>query len=198
MKSINFNQLTLENFNQWPLVLRYSTVIISGMLLVILNYELFISANLDQSKIETYETMNLKTEFERKQQSSNLAAYQQQLQLLNENYQVNLKQLVKKNELSTLLNEISLKAVSSGLFVEFFSPKTDESSTKKYLIINMDLVGEYHKLARFLSNLIDFNKLITFDNFEIRQEEVKNKINHLVRMKISAKIYLHPYEGKNE
>lgn len=196
MKSINLNELSLDNFHLWPHFLKYCTLLLSGILLVMLNYELFVSNNLDQYKLLSDETINLKTEFEKKQPLVNLAAYQKQFQLLNKNYQSNLQLLVKENEISNLLNEISDKAVSCGLEVEFFSPKTDEKRSKKQLIINLDLLGEYHKVARFLSNLADFNRLISFDDFELRSAEVESRANNLVRMKISAKI--HRYQRENE
>ena len=99
MSKITFNELTLENFHQWPHFLKYSLLIFFAILCCFLNYWLIFSSNFSQYKILTNEEIHLKAEFENKQQLANVKAYKNQLQAIEKIYGNRLKLLVKKNEI---------------------------------------------------------------------------------------------------
>ncbi len=172
MKIFKLNELTLDKFEHWPPIFKYSIVIFLPILVAILNYAFFLNSHLDQYKIQAHERIALKKEYELKQQNSDVNAYQKQLQSIKRKYARSLKVLVKEKEITNLINKISLSAVSSGLLIDFFAPKSVVDNTlQKELIIKIETAGEYHKIASFFSQIASFNKLITFDNFEIKSKE---------------------------
>jgi type IV pilus assembly protein PilO len=190
MIRINLNELTLDEILHWPPVLRYSMLIVFAILLALLNYGLVLSSNLDRYKSLANEKINLERVYERKQPFTNLQAYQKQLHIIRKMYGTGLKQLVKENEISNFLNEISQIALSTGVVIEFFTPKIeDKNGRKKELIIKIEVAGEYHKLALFLSKISDLDKLITFDNFKVFVEDINSTVSNLLRMQIKAKIH---------
>jgi type IV pilus assembly protein PilO len=197
MTKVYFKELNLENFHQWPYALKYSLLIFFAILLGILNYWLIFNSKFHQYKIRVNEEINLREEFENKHRLANVPAYQNQLYRIEKIYRNNLKLLVRENEISNLLNEISQMGLSSGLVFKYFSPKIEEkNSSKKEDIINIEVIGEYQKLALFFSKISNYNRLVTLDDFEIIKEyfgEIKRncmiKNNNLLRMRIMAKIY---------
>ncbi|MBA2651945.1 MAG: type 4a pilus biogenesis protein PilO [Tatlockia sp.] len=190
MKQINLNLLTFDNFYYWPNSLKYFMLFFIAILLLTLNYGLILSSSLHRYKYLNHDEMSLKMEFEKKQPLANLQAYQEQLNRVENIYEKGLKQLVKEDEISSLVNDISQAGVSSGLIIEFFAPiALEKKELSKNLIIKMEVVGEYHCLSLFLAKISDLNRLITFENFEVINESINNKINNFLRMKITAKIY---------
>ncbi len=189
MNRIKLNELTFDNIQHGPPVVKYFIIIFFAVLLTLLNYALFLKSNLVRYKNLVNEKISMEKDFERKQQFTNVQAYQKQLHSLKKMYRAGFKQLVKENEISNLLNKISQIAVTTGLFIELFTPKIeDKKGLNKEYIIKMEVTGEYHNLALFLSKISDFDKLITFDNFEVFVEDINNKMNNLLRMKVRAKI----------
>ena len=199
MTKLTFNELSLETFHQWPLPLKYSMLVLGGILFGILNYWLLLSSNWYQYEILVNEEINLKSEFEKKQQLANLKAYQKQMQAVETKYGNSLKQLVKENEVSKLLNNIAQIGSSSGLIFEILSSNLeDKKKLKNELIINIQLIGKYHKLAEFFSKISNLNRLVTIKSFEIIKVNIDNKkidfdVNNrnILRMKVVAQIPRH-------
>ncbi|MBA2709799.1 MAG: type 4a pilus biogenesis protein PilO [Tatlockia sp.] len=190
MKTFNLNQLAIINFASWPPMRKYVLLTLLPIFIIILNHGLFFYSGLEQYKILADETLHLKKAFEKKQQLSNLEAQQTQLSHIKKKYAKSLSLLVKEKELSKVLNKISSSAASSDLLIEFLVPKSrGEDTLQKESIIRIEALGDYHGLATFYSKITSLSKLITFDNFEIQTEIINNKINPLLRMKISANIH---------
>lgn len=188
MKSLNFNELTLDNFHQWPQIFKYFALITFAIFLCFLDYVFFLKSSIFQYKFLANEDLKLRLEFEKKYQLTNLQAYQKQLHKIEKMHEASLKKLVKESEISALLNDISQAGVSSGLFFEFFAPEiVEKKEVQKSLIIKLEVVGEYHGLALFISKISNFKQLITIENFEVTKEYELNE--NFLRMKIKAKIH---------
>lgn len=197
MNKINFNELTLENFNQWPISFKYFVFIALEILLGILGYWFILKPNFERYDRLFNQEIHLRAEFESKQQKANLDAHQRQLQALNKEYGTMFKLLVTENDRSSLLDNISKAGIASGLVFELFAPGIEEK--KEFyleLVINIVVLGEYQQLAQFITRISEFSRLVTLDNFEIQRGlvEMKDnrsqiKIDDLLRMKIRAKIY---------
>lgn len=194
MNTINLSELTLENIGQWPLPVKIGAICGVSILIIALGYWLIIKANFEQyANLQTKET-SLKTEFETKQrQASNLQAYRNQLQLMNERFGAMLKQLPAKNEMPGLLEEISKTGVSAGLKFELFAPQPEvQHDFYIELPIKITVQGSYMHLALFLSRVAEMSRIVTLHEFSI--EGLSSKDNKTFSedelvMKITAKIY---------
>lgn len=194
MNSINLNELTLDNIGQWPLPVKVGVIAGISILIIALGYLLIVKSNFEQyATLQTKET-TLKSEFETKQhQASNLQAYRNQLQLMNERFGAMLRQLPAKNEMPGLLEEISKTGVASGLKFQLFAPQPEVPHDFYIeLPIKITVEGSYMQLAVFMSRVAEMNRIVTLHEFNI--EGVPSKDHKVVSeeqltMSITAKIY---------
>lgn len=194
MNSINLNELTLDNIGQWPMPVKVGVIAGISILIVALGYWLIVKSNFEQyATLQTKET-TLKSEFESKQhQASNLQAYRNQLQLMNERFGAMLRQLPAKNEMPGLLEEISKTGVASGLKFDLFAPQPEvQHDFYIELPIKITVEGSYMQLAVFMSRVAEMNRIVTLHEFDI--EGVSSKDHKIVSedelvMSITAKIY---------
>ena len=192
MTRINLSELTLDNFWQWPIGLRYCALILSQILLGCLSYSFILKPYLIQYEDLVDQEMSLRMVFEEKQQRANINPYRQALQRLRQDYERMLKQLATQAEISTLLEDISKTGSNLGLSFELFAP-TSEKIHDFYveLALNMVVLGDYQQFALFISQITQFRQLVSLQNFEILQahSEVYTEKDNLLRMKLTAKIY---------
>src|SRR5690349_1518453 len=114
MNTINLSELTLDNVGQWPIPVKIGVIVGVSILIIGLGYWLIVKANFAQFDTLKAEEVTIKQDFETKQhQASNLQAYRNQLQLMNERFGTMLKQLPAKNEMPGLLEEISKTGIAS-------------------------------------------------------------------------------------
>lgn len=194
MNTVNLSELTLENVGQWPTAVKIGVIAGLSFLIIALGYWLVVKANFEQYETLQTQEATLREEFEKKQhQASNLQAYRNQLQLMNERFGTMLRQLPAKNEMPGLLEEISKTGVTSGLNFELFAPQAEVVHDFYIeLPIKITVVGTYMQLAMFLSRVAEMNRIVTLHEFTIQGESSKDSKtvseDELV-MNITAKIY---------
>lgn len=194
MDAIDFSELTLDNIGQWPFPVRIGAMVAVGVLIIGLGYWLIVKSQFEQLDTLVTQENSLKSEFETKQkEASNLQAYRNQLQLMNERFGAMLKQLPAKNEMPGLLEEISKTGVACGLRFELFAPQPE--ITHDFYVelpIKITVIGSYMQLATFLSRVAEMNRIVTLHEFTIVGESSKDhktiSSDQLV-MNITAKIY---------
>jgi type IV pilus assembly protein PilO len=194
MNSINFNELTLENIGQWPAPVKIGAILGINILITALGYMLIIKPHFEQYATLQAKETSLKSEFESRQhQASNLQAYRNQLQLMNERFAAMLKQLPEKNKMPGLLEEISKTGVASGLKFELFAPQSEvQHDFYIELPIKITVKGNYMQLALFMNRVAEMNRIVTLHELSIEGVSSKDKKgvseDELV-MNLTAKIY---------
>lgn len=194
MNTVNLSELTLENVGQWPFAVKIGVIAGVSLLIIALGYWLIVKSNFEQFDTLKAREATLKQDFESKQyQASNLQAYRNQLQLMNERFGTMLKQLPAKNEMPGLLEEISKTGVASGLKFELFAPQSEvEHDFYIELPIKITVVGTYMQLAVFLSRVAEMNRIVTLHEFSIKgvpSKDSKTVSEDELVMNITAKIY---------
>ncbi len=194
MNKINLSELTLDNIGQWPMPVKIGVIMGVSILIVALGYWLIIKSNFEQYDALQTKEVSLKSDFESKQhQASNLQAYRNQLQLMNERFGTMLKQLPAKNEMPGLLEEISKTGIGAGLKFELFAPQPEvEHDFYVELPIKITVTGSYMQLALFLSRVAEMNRIVTLHEFNIEGLSSKDKKTveeDVLVMSITAKIY---------
>lgn len=193
MSNFNLNELTLDNIGQWPTVAKYSVAVVLAILCLGFGYWLLIKPNIELYDSVVNDEISLKADFERKQQlASNLQAYKNQLQIMNERFGNMLKQLPAQNEMPGLLEDISKTGIASGLSFQLFAPMPEVVHDFYIeLPINIKVDGNYHQLALFLSRIAEMSRIVTLHDFDIVLPGDKKEITSgdLLEMTITAKIY---------
>jgi len=194
MSKLNLNELTLENVGQWPQAVKIAVVAIVFFLVIGLGYWFIAKGNFEQyESLKTQET-TLKADFELKQnQSANLQAYRNQMQIMQERFGTMLKQLPTETEMPGLLEDISKTGIASGLTFELFAPMPEiQHDFYIELPIKINVVGSYHQLAVFLSRVAKMDRIVTLHDFVIERatsDTDKKGSGDRLLMKMTAKIY---------
>lgn len=127
-------------------------------------------------KVQNQE-QQLKTEFEAKQKKAiNLQDYQEQLnQIEAELYQM-IRQMPTKEEVASLLTDISQMGLTSGLEFKLFKP--GPSIRKDFyseLPISIEVTGKYDELGLFISGLATLPRIVTVHDVALIPKESKDK-----------------------
>lgn len=194
MNNINLSELTFDNIGHWPAPVKIAAVAISAVLVMALGYWVLIKPNLETLETLKQQEVNLKSEFELKQhQAANLQKLRNQLQLMQEKFGAMLKRLPSKHEMPGLLEDISKTGITSGLKFELFAPQGEvEHDFYIEQPIKIQVVGNYHQLAIFLSRVAQMSRIVTMHDFTLEGVKTKNKkepSDNLLLMDMTAKIY---------
>ncbi|AHE66710.1 type 4a pilus biogenesis protein PilO [Legionella oakridgensis] len=194
MNNFSLNELTLENVGQWPKSVKIGVIAFLSILVVGMGYWLIIKSNFEQYEQLKEKEVSLKQEFELKQhQASNLQAYRNQMQIMQERFGNMLKQLPTQNEMPGLLEDISKTGIASGLTFELFAPQPEvQHDFYIELPIKITVVGNYHQLAVFLSRVAAMSRIVTLHDFMIEgaaTDKQKSGTGDQLIMKMTAKIY---------
>ncbi len=113
--------------------------------------------------------LDLKAEFERKQnKANNLHDYEVQLTQIEAQLYEMIQQMPTKEEVASLLVDISQMGLSNGLEFKLFKPSI--SINKDFyseLPINLQVVGKYDQLGLFISGLASLPRIVTVHDINL-------------------------------
>ena len=133
------------------------------------------------------EEVTLKQGFEQKQRkAANFDAYKRQLDEIESSFGTMLRQLPGKTEVPSLLVDISQTGLAAGLEEELFQP-VGEVRKEFYaeLPIRIRLVGSYHELGKFVSDIAALPRIVTLHDIDITQIKDSSDLT----LKVTAKTY---------
>lgn len=195
MKDLRLNELTLENIEQWPPLIKLGAILILSLLIIFASYWFISKSNFEQYETLKRQEKELKAKFELKQrQAANLAQYRRQLMIMQQKFGDMLKKLPTENEMPGLLEDISKTGIATGLTFERFAPKA-EIPHDFYIEVPIEIavVGHYHELATFLSRVAQLDRIVTVHELVVEQapeEQQEQKQGSMVlTLKMTAKIY---------
>ncbi|MDD5275973.1 MAG: type 4a pilus biogenesis protein PilO [Methylovulum sp.] len=119
----------------------------------------------------------LKTEFEAKQKKAiNLQDYQEQLNQIEADLYQMIRQMPTKEEVASLLTDISQMGLTNGLEFKLFKP--GPSIRKDFyseLPISIEVTGKYDELGLFISGLATLPRIVTVHDVTLIPKESKDK-----------------------
>ncbi len=153
----------------WPLVIQAATI--STICAVVFGAGIYFDtvgqlAELDVSKAKEAE---LRQTFEVKQKKSiNLPDYQDQLAQIETQLEDMIRQMPTKEEVASLLIDISQTGLASGLEFRLFKPgPAVRKDFYSELPINIEVIGKYEELALFVSGLASLPRIVTVHDVAI-------------------------------
>ena len=105
-------------------------------------------------------------------QAQNLEALRQKKAAVSDRVEALGRQLPGKSEMDALLSEINQAGTGRGLQFELFKP--EQLRLHPYyaeLPIAIKLVGNYHALAGFVSDIANLPRVVTIDHLVINQQK---------------------------
>lgn len=164
-----FQGLQGRHAGLWPTLPKVS--LLAGMVavLMVLAYFFYWSGLLDQLESGRQQEEALKTSYvDKMKQAVNLDVLRRQKEQVTQYVSALEKQLPSKAEMDALLSDINQAGVGRGLQFELFKPGA--VGVKDYyaeLPINIKLVGNYHDLGAFTSDVSNLPRIVTLNNLTL-------------------------------
>lgn len=183
----SLQNLDFENVGGWPQPLKLAAAGIVFVLVIVIGYFVIITESnerlnglqsQEQTLMQSYETKAFKAQ--------NLDQYRLQLEDMKDLFESLLKQLPQETQVPGLLDDITNKAVGSGLDLKEI--KLGQESPQQFYIelpIQIKVVGEYHAFGSFVSGVVALPRIVTLQDFSIKPIQKTN----LLEMNVLAKTY---------
>ncbi len=198
LSKINWDLNTAGN---WPSVVK---VTILGLIVVTTITIGFFYDTLDELSSldrEKQKEQSFKIEFKNKQKTAiNLKENQEQLAGIEASLYEMFLQLPTKEEVASLLTEISQTGLTSGLKFKLFKPDIPiDNDFYSELPISIQVVGRYENLGMFISGLALLRRIITVHNINISLDRKEGDLLMSAVIKIyNESNYFVPTDGTNK
>ena len=164
-----FRNLNTRDVSTWPIVPRIAAVVAIIALVMLAGWYFYWSDQLAELQKGEDDEVVLKNQYKDKlQQAVNLEPLKKQKELAQQYVARLEKQLPSKSEMDALLSDINQAGIGRGLQFELFRP--GQATVRDYyaeLPINVRLVGNYHDIAAFTSDIASLPRIVTLNNLNI-------------------------------
>jgi type IV pilus assembly protein PilO len=164
-----FRGLNPSDPSMWPALPRYGLCILVTILVVTALWFVWLTNSDEELKAEQAKEVTLKEDYKKKLvQAVNLDALKKQREQVQQYVTQLEKQLPSKAEMDALLSDINQAGLGRSLLFDFFKPGS--VSVKEYyaeLPIAMKVVGKYHDLGSFASDVANLSRIVTLNNLSI-------------------------------
>lgn len=189
--SIDLSELELQEFGTWPLLVKM--IIVALIFLLTCMFGFWVDSKKMRAVLENAQKTEvlLKSTYEQKQyRSVNILAYREQIKSIKTSFGDLLTQLPEKTEVPALVEDLSLQGLAAGL--EFQGIKLLPEQKVNFYIelpIELSMVGSYHQLANFVSNVAALSRIVTLHDFMITPLPTSAKEGSQLLMTMTAKTY---------
>lgn len=166
----DLRDIDLNDIPSWPTWVKLSaTAILSGAILFAGYYFIVQHQIEDLDRVEKEES-RLRTQFaDKKALAINLEAYRAQLEEIKDTFGIMLQQLPDKTQVPELLIDITQAGLGRGLLFEVFKPQNRRvADFYAELPISLQVVGSYHELGNFISDLAALPRIVTIGDLVIK------------------------------
>jgi type IV pilus assembly protein PilO len=166
----DFKYLDPKDPGTWPAIPKLVALI--GILAGILVGAYFLDWQGQMEDLEKgkAEEAKLKDDYlAKKKQSINLDLHKQQVREIEQSFGALLKQLPNRAQMDALLVDINQAGLGRGLQFELFKPAASETAKEFYaeLPIQVRVVGNYHDMGAFASDLGQLSRIVTLNDVTI-------------------------------
>lgn len=192
-----FNTLDTNNFGSWPLSVKITCWLFLFFLVCAIGYFLAIKPKLDAIDQAKAQELNLLSEFKDKDSKlRNLQQYQAQLQQMEANFRQQLQQLPQETEIPSLVEDINLTGVNSGL--KFKNIRLEDEVKQEFFVeqpISIEASGDYHSFGAFVSGIATLPRIVTLHDFVITATQSQDKKTDIPNVDYTLKAKTYRYES---
>ncbi|GGC80718.1 type 4a pilus biogenesis protein PilO [Undibacterium terreum] len=153
----------------WPLAPRLMSAVCLLFFVTLVGWYFYWSDQTDTLEQGQQEELKLKDSYKQKmQQAISLDALKEQRKLVLQYVATMEKQLPSKAEMDALLSDINQAGLGRGLQFDLFKP--GQALVKDYyaeLPINIRLLGNYHDMGEFVSDIAKLPRIVTLNNLAV-------------------------------
>lgn len=153
----------------WPVPVKAAAVVLVCVLVAAAGIYWDTVTQLDELASLEKQEVDLKSDFETKQKkAANLQDYRDQLAQIETSLAIMIKQMPTKEEVASLLVDISQTGLASGLEFRLFKPGVPIARDfYSELPIGIQVVGKYEELSLFVSGLAALPRIVTVHDVRI-------------------------------
>ena len=170
MQLDDLRNIDINDIASWPFWLKIVGMIFIAIAILFAGYWFVIKGQLETLEKAEKEEQRLRVSYLSKAVLAvNLPAYRKQVKEIEQNFGVMLRQLPNKTEVPELLIDITQVGLGRGLKFVLFKPQ--RKRTRDFyavLPINLKVVGTYHQLGEFVSDLASMPRIVTLGNISIK------------------------------
>lgn len=166
----DLRDIDINDIPSWPTWVKISaTALLSGAILFA-GYYFIVQHQIDELDRVEKEELRLRSEYaDKKGLAINLVAYRNQLEEIKDTFGIMLQQLPDKTQVPELLIDITQAGLGRGLQFELFKPQNRRTADfYAELPINIQVVGTYHELGNFISDLAALPRIVTIGDLVIK------------------------------
>ena len=173
MRLADLQNIDTSDISTWPVGLKYIGIFIICALLFAAGWFFVVKGQTQQLANLEQTEQQLRDKFrEKKRLSINLPAYKLQMEQMQESFGVMLRQLPNQTEVPELLVDIAQAGLGRGLEFVLFKPQDKEfKDFYAELPINIKVIGDYHQLAEFVSDLAALPRIVTLGDVDIAPDK---------------------------
>ena len=164
-----FDNLELENIDQWPPAAKIVLAIFLAVVVTALGYFLIISDKIDELDRAKAEEITLKSQYQTKYHvAANLDLFKAQMEEAELMFANQLKSLPDSHETPGLLDDITFVGTTSDL--DFVKLNWQPEITREIYVelpIDIEVIGSYHDFGHFVSKIAGLPRIVTLHNFNI-------------------------------
>lgn len=189
--------LNMSDVGRWPLAIRvFFVALIFVAVTAGATYYFVIKTQKPILEAAQQHEAELRAIFEsRQRKAANFDAYKIQLAEIEESFGAMLRQLPGRTEVPNLLVDVSQIGLAAGLSEELFKPDGEiHKGFYAELPIKIRLIGSYHELARFVSDVAALPRIVTLHDIDISESEELSGSD--LSMELTAKTYRYLEDGE--
>jgi type IV pilus assembly protein PilO len=192
--AIDFNKI-VEDFRAtnwrdpgtWSIIPKAAVLVAILVALPVLGYFGLWQGQLEELESGRNSEQSLKQDYvKKKAQAVNLDLHKAQLREIDTQFGALLKQLPNKSQMDALLVDINQAGLGRGLQFELFKPAGRETVREFYaeLPINLKVVGVYHDMGAFASDVGQLSRIVTLNNVNMTASKDGN-----LTMEVTARTF---------
>ncbi len=166
----DFRTTNWQDPGTWTAIPKAVVLIAIVVALPVAGYFLLWKGQLEELESGRTTETRLKQDYlNKKRQAVNLDLHKQQLREIDTQFGALLKQLPNRSQMDALLVDINQAGLGRGLQFELFKPAGREIVREFYaeLPITVKLVGTYHDMGAFASDVGQLSRIVTLNNVAI-------------------------------
>jgi type IV pilus assembly protein PilO len=167
-------RLNPRDIGSWPALPKLGALLVLLALLLAGGYFLDWANQWEELQAARGKEDGLRNQFlDKKRQAINLEAYRKQLADIEQSFGAMLKQLPNRSEMEALLSDINQAGLGRGLQFELFKPSNAEIMSDFYaeLPIQIKVMGNYHDVGAFASDVSQLSRIVTLNNVGLGLEK---------------------------
>lgn len=178
MRLQDLQDIDVNDISSWPLWLKIAATLLIGGAIVFAGYWFIIKGEIEELRRAERKEQELRQTFlSKKALAVNLPAYRQQMKEMQESFGVLLRQLPDKTEVPELLIDITQAGLGRGLeFIQFKPEQKRNADFYAVLPVSIKVVGSYHQLSEFVSDLAALPRIVTVGNINISGTKDSNQL----------------------